>query len=144
MGREEDVRGWTRISGRRDQWRVILDGADGDRSKQPDNLATRHDRGAVRERSRRSGLAERLSRDGSWSVFTGPGVPFVELARSCRNNQVRRATVEAVLAGGGSLRPSPGPPHHHDLSGLTPLQFDAILTLPERNPVSKPDRWTPV
>lgn len=49
-------------------------------------------------------LAERLSRDGSWSVFTGPGVPFTELARSCRNNQVRRTTVEAILAAGGSLR----------------------------------------
>jgi hypothetical protein len=65
------------------------------------------------------------------------------LARSYGNNQVRRTTVEAVLAAGGSLRPSPGAAHHHDLSGLTPLQFDAILTLPERNPASKPDRWMP-
>ena len=88
-------------------------------------------------------LAERLSRDGSWSVFTGPGVPFSELARSCRNNQVRRTTVQAVLATDGSLRPSSGPPHHHDLYGLTPQQFDAILGLPEPNPVPKPDRWTP-
>ena len=88
-------------------------------------------------------LAERLSRDGSWSVFTGPGVPFSELARSCRNNQVRRTTVPAVLAAGGSLRPSSGPPHHHDLFGLTPQQLDAILSLPEPNPVPKPDRWAP-
>ena len=88
-------------------------------------------------------LAERLSRDGSWSVFTGPGVPLTELARSCRNNQVRRTTVEAVLAAGGSLRPSPGPPHHHDLYGLTPQQFDAILSQPEPNPVPKTDRWSP-
>jgi hypothetical protein len=144
MGREEDVRGWTRISGRRDQWRVILDGPmaidpSNPTTWPPDTIVVRC--GSVQGARE---LAERLSRDGSWSVFTGPGVPFVELARSCRNNQVRRTTVEAVLTGGGSLRPSPGPPHHHDLSGLTPLQFDAILTLPERNPVSKPDRWTPV
>lgn len=89
-------------------------------------------------------LAERLSRDGSWSVFTGAGVPFSELARSCRNSQVRRATVEAILMAGGSLRPSSGPPHHHDLYGLTPQQFDAILSLAEPNPVPKPDRWKPL
>jgi hypothetical protein len=88
-------------------------------------------------------LAERLSHDGSWSVFTGPGIPFLELARSCRNNQVRRTTIQAVLAAGGSLRPSSGPPHHHDLFGLTPQQLDAILSVPEPNPVPKPDRWTP-
>ena len=88
-------------------------------------------------------LAERLSRDGSWSVFTGADVPFSELARSCRNNQVRRTTVEAILAAGGFLRRSPGPPHHHDLVGLTAQQFDAILSAPEPNPVPRPDRWTP-
>ena len=88
-------------------------------------------------------LAERLSRDGSWSVFTGVGVTLVELARSCRNNQIRRTTVEAILKAGGSLRPSSGPPHHHDLYGLTPPKFDAILSLPEPNPVPRPDRWTP-
>lgn len=88
-------------------------------------------------------LAERLTRDGSWSVFTGPNVSLSELARSCRNNQVRRTTVQAVLEAGGSLRPSPGPPHHHDLFGLTPEQFDAILSAPEPNPVPKLERWTP-
>ena len=88
-------------------------------------------------------LAERLSRDGSWSVFTGPTVPYFELARSCRNNQVRRTTLKAVLAAGGSLRASPGPPHHHDLFGLTPQQFDAILSQPEPNPVPTQDRWCP-
>ena len=88
-------------------------------------------------------LAERLSRDGTWSVFTDAGVPFPELVRSCRNNQVRRTTVLAILKAGGSLRPSSGPPHHHDLYGLTPQQFDAILGLPEPNPVQKPDRWKP-
>lgn len=72
-------------------------------------------------------VADRLSRDGVWSVFTGPGVPFAELARSCRDNQVRRTTVEEILKAGGSLQPSSGPPHHHDLSDLTPQQFDAIL-----------------
>jgi hypothetical protein len=81
--------------------------------------------------------------DGSWSVFTGTGVPFPELVRSCRNNQVRRTTIGAILKAGGSLRPSSGPPHHHDLYGLTPQQFDAILGLPEPNPVQKPDRWKP-
>jgi hypothetical protein len=88
-------------------------------------------------------LAERLSRDGSWSVFTGAGVSFIELARSCRNNQIRRTTVGAILEAGGSLRRSPGPPHHHDLYGLTPEQFDAILDVSEPNPVAKPDRWKP-
>ena len=88
-------------------------------------------------------LTERLSRDGSWSVFSGPGVPLFELARSCRNNQVRRTTVGAILRAGGRLRPSPGPPHHHDLSGLTPQEFDAILGVPEPNPMPRPDRWKP-
>ena len=88
-------------------------------------------------------LAERLSRDGSWSVFTGLGVSLSDLVRSCRNNQVRRTKVEAILKAGGSLRPSSGPPHHHDLYGLTPQQFDAILSLPEPNPVARPDRWKP-
>lgn len=90
-----------------------------------------------------SELAERLSRDGAWSVFTGHGVQFLELARSCRNNQIRRTTVGAVLAAGGSVLPSSGPPHHHDLYGLTPQQFDAILSLPEPNPVPKAERWKP-
>ena len=88
-------------------------------------------------------LAERLSRDGSWSVYTGVGVLFSELARSCRNNQVRRTTVGAILKTGGSLRPSSGPPHHHDLYGLTPQEFDAILGLPEPNPIPKQGRWKP-
>ena len=88
-------------------------------------------------------LAERLSRDGSWSVFSGPGASLLELARSCRNNQIRRTTVHAVLAAGGSLRLSPGPPFHHDLFGLTPDQFDAILGVPAPNPVPKSVRWTP-
>jgi hypothetical protein len=88
-------------------------------------------------------LADRLSRDGVWSVFTGPGVPFAELVRSCRNNQVRRTTVGAILEAGGSLHPTSGPPHHHDLYGLTPHQFDAILGVPEPNPVPKLDRWQP-
>ena len=73
----------------------------------------------------------------------GAGIPFAELVRSCRNNQVRRTTVGAILDAGGSLRPSPGPPHHHDLYGLTPQQFDAILSVAEPNPVPKLDRWKP-
>jgi hypothetical protein len=77
------------------------------------------------------------------SVFTGPGVSLFELARSCRNNQVRRTTVGAVLSAGGPLRLSAGPPYHCDLYGLTPQQFDAILSVPEPNPVPKPDLWQP-
>lgn len=88
-------------------------------------------------------LAERISRDGSWSIFTGAGVPFAELAGSCRNNQIRRTTVGAILKTGGRIRRSPGPPHHHDLYGLTPQEFDAILGVPEPNPVPRPDRWKP-
>jgi hypothetical protein len=36
-----------------------------------------------------------------------------------------------------------GPPHHHDLYGLTPQQFDAILSVAEPNPVPRLDRWKP-
>ncbi len=88
-------------------------------------------------------LAERLAQDGSWSVYTGPGIELEELARSCRNNRVRRTTIAAVLAGGGSLQPSEGPPHHHELRGLTAESFDAILGEPEPNPVATEDRWMP-
>jgi hypothetical protein len=87
-------------------------------------------------------LADRLSRDGSWSVFTGPGVSLWELALlSEQQNQADDGRGDC--AAGGSLRASPGPPHHHDLSGLTAQQFDAILSLPEPNPVPKADRWMP-
>lgn len=88
-------------------------------------------------------LAERLSRDGSWSVFTGAGVPFSELVRSCRNNQVRRTTVGAILTRVGRSGHRPVLPHHHDLYGLPPQQFDAILSVAEPNPVPKSDRWKP-
>ena len=88
-------------------------------------------------------LHQRLARDGTWSVYTGPGIDFVELARSCPNNRVMRTTVAAVLAAAGSLRASAGPPHHHDLWGLTPERFDAILGEPVPNPVAVEDRWTP-
>ncbi|MCA1586192.1 MAG: hypothetical protein LC791_15950, partial [Acidobacteria bacterium] len=94
------------------------------------NLSTKSDQG-------------HLSRDGSWSVFMDPAVPLFELARSCRNNQVRRTTVGAILKAGGRIRESSGPPHHHDLYGLTPQEFDAILGVPEPNPVPRPDRWKP-
>jgi hypothetical protein len=49
----------------------------------------------------------------------------------------------AVRSAGGSLRLSAGPPYHCDLYGLTPQPFDAILSVPEPNPVPKPDRWQP-
>jgi hypothetical protein len=54
-------------------------------------------------------LADRLSRDGVWLVYTGLGIPFAELARSCRNNQVRRTTVGAILkpAARCDARPDP-------------------------------------
>ena len=42
-----------------------------------------------------------------------------------------------ILKAGGSLRPSPGPPHHHDLYGLTPQQFGATLSLVEPNPQAR-------
>src|SRR5262245_26474274 len=88
-------------------------------------------------------LSERLSRDATWSVFTGPGISFHELARSCRNNQVRQTTVGVILRLGGHLRASSGPPHHHDLWGLTAQQLDDILSEPEPNPVPKHNRWMP-
>ncbi len=88
-------------------------------------------------------LAERLTRDGSWSVFSAPNVPFQELCRSVRNNRVRRTTVGAILAGGGSISSSPGPPHHCDLRGLTPERLDAILGLSEPNPIPLAERWKP-
>jgi hypothetical protein len=88
-------------------------------------------------------LAERLARDGTWSVFTGPGIDFIDLARSCPNNRIRRTTVGAILTAGAWLRASVGPPNHYDLGGLTPARFDAILGEPEPNPVAVEDRWTP-
>ena len=95
----------------------------------------------VRKGSKNSPIGS--PRDGVWSVFTGPGVRLAELVRSCRNNQVRRTTVGAILKAGGSLQPSSGPPHRHDVYGLTPHQLDAILSVPEPNPVQKPDRLKP-
>lgn len=88
-------------------------------------------------------LRDRLARDGSWSVFAAPGRPLGLLARSVRNSQVRTATLGAVRAVGGSIRPTPGPPHHCDLRGLTAEQFDAILGDPIPNPVPKAARWMP-
>ena len=87
-------------------------------------------------------LRDRLARDGSWSVFAAPGVPLGRLARSVRNSQIRMATLEALRTAGGSIRPTPGPPHHCDLWGLTAKQFDAILGGPVPNPVPKEVRWT--
>jgi hypothetical protein len=87
-------------------------------------------------------LEERLSRDVAWSVFTDPSVDFADLAASCRNNRVRRTTVGEVLAAGGSLERTEGPPHHHDLRGLTPEAFHSILGGPELNPVPLAERWT--
>ena len=123
--------------------RVVAEKADASRSAQSNNVAARYHRGPMRKRSRCSRARRATLARRSWSVFTDAGVPFPELVRSCRNNQVRRTTVGAILKAGGSLRPSSGPPHHHDLYGLTPQQFDAILGLPEPNPVQKPDRWKP-
>jgi hypothetical protein len=88
-------------------------------------------------------LRDRLARDGSWSIFAAQGVLFERLARSVRNSQVRTATVGALRAAGGSILPSPGPPHHCDLWGLTAEQFDAILGDPVPNPVPKEARWAP-
>ena len=72
-----------------------------------------------------------------------PGFRSLNWSAPAATTQVRRTTVGAILNAGGSLRRSSGPPHHHDLYGLTPQQFDAILSLVEPNPVPKPDRWKP-
>ena len=62
---------------------------------------------------------------------------------SCRNGTLRQTTVGRVLAEGGTLRPSPGAPHHCDLQGLTPERFDAILGPEELNPWPVEQRWSP-
>lgn len=88
-------------------------------------------------------LAEGRWRDGTWSVVAAPGVPFERLAASLRHNQVRATTVGQVRAAGGWLRPTPGPPFHCDLGGLTATRFDVILGVPEPNPVPMTARWKP-
>ena len=55
-------------------------------------------------------LADRLSRDGAWSVFTGPGVPFAELARRQIHGHARDD--EAIRAPGAELTDGLG----HDLT----------------------------
>jgi hypothetical protein len=65
-------------------------------------------------------LANVMTRDGSRSVISEPGVPFEVLARSVRNGTVRRTSVRQVLAAGGRLSPTRGfdaTPFHRDLSG---------------------------
>lgn len=93
-----------------------------------------------------------------WTLGTRPIVEAFFHARFFLEMAVRYAMLEApprplpsgyaallyLYQAGGSLRPSSGPPHHHDLYGLTPQQFDAILSLAEPNPVPKPDRWKPL
>ena len=88
-------------------------------------------------------LRDRLARDGSWPVFAAPVVSFARLAGSVRNGQIRTATLGAIRAAGGSIRPTSGPPYHCDLRGLTAEDFDAILGDPEPNPVPREARWTP-
>jgi len=121
----------------------VAEKADASRSARSNNLAARYHRGAMRKRSRcsragRATLARRIV-----VGLHGCRRSISRIGALLSQQQVRRTTVGAILKAGGSLRPSAGPPHHHDLHGLTPQQFDAILGLPEPNPVQKPDRWKP-
>ena len=82
-------------------------------------------------------LARRRSIRGAWSVVSEPELPLEVLAASVRNNNVRVTTVQQVLAAGGTLMPTRGPgrpPYHCDLTGLTPIEFDAILGPEMPNP----------
>jgi hypothetical protein len=88
-------------------------------------------------------LAQRRSVDGTWSVVAASGLTVERLATSVRNNQVRVTTVGLVRAAGGWVRPSPGPPFHCDLGGLTAVAFDGILGPPIANPVPAALRWKP-
>jgi hypothetical protein len=89
-------------------------------------------------------LREALHGQGGWSVVAGPGLSLYALAGSVRNNQLRRTTVAAVLALGGSVTvdlTGDAPPYHCDLTGLTPKQLDSILEPTEPNPVPLEERW---
>lgn len=89
-------------------------------------------------------LANVMTRDGSWSVVSEPGLPFGVLCASVRHGTVRHTTLGQVREAGGALVPSRGsnsPPYHCDLVGLTPGVFDAILSPEERNPVPASERW---
>ena len=79
-----------------------------------------------------------MTRDGTWSVVSEPGLSFRVLCASVRHGTVRRTTLGQVREAGGSLMPSHGsgaPSHHCDLVGLTAAAFDAILSPEERNPI---------
>jgi len=64
-------------------------------------------------------LANVMTRDGSWSVISEPGVAFQVLAASIRNTTLRRTSVQRVLVAGGRLVPTrsdDAPPFHWDCS----------------------------
>jgi hypothetical protein len=85
-----------------------------------------------------------MTRDGSWSVVSEPGLSFRVLCANVRHGKVRRTTLGRVRAAGGSLTPSrePGaPPYHCDLAGLTAAGFEAILGPEEQNPIPARERW---
>ena len=89
-------------------------------------------------------LGNVMTRDGSWSVVSEPGLSFGVLCASVRHGTVRQTTLGQVRDAGGSLIPSYGsgaPPYHSDLVGLTAAGFDASLSPEERNPIPAPERW---
>jgi hypothetical protein len=89
-------------------------------------------------------LANVMTRDGSWSVVSEPGLSFDVLCASVRHGTVRQTTLGQVREAGGFLVRSPGsgaPPYHCDLVGLTVPDFDAILGPERRNPIPASGRW---
>jgi hypothetical protein len=89
-------------------------------------------------------LANVMTRDGSWSVVSEPGLSFGALCASVRHGTVRRTTLGQVREAGGSLTPSRAagaPPHHCDLVGLTAAGLEAILGPEEQNPIPARERW---
>ncbi len=89
-------------------------------------------------------LANVMTRDGSWSVVSEPGLSFRVLCASVRHGTLHETTLGQVREAGGSLVPPYGsgaPPYHCDLVGLTAPAFDAILSPEERNPIPAAERW---
>jgi hypothetical protein len=97
------------------------------------------DLAAPPDQMRQTGLMRRLIE----LAIRRPAIPHEDAIELGAEHRGRFVEPAAILKAGGSLQPSSGPPHHHDLYGLTPQQFDAILGVPEPNPVPKLDRWQP-
>lgn len=72
---------------------------------------------------------------GGWSVQSDPAATFGQLAACVPQVFVRRTSLSAVRDAGGWLVESHGPNDYHcDLDGLSPEDFDNILSGPEDNP----------